>query len=68
MVQLKKLITPALSTTRELPMTESRRLLQHFVAALAYRTQKALRGAEAAATRRHSSTRSTRRSSGFTRC
>ena len=26
-------------------MTESRRLLQHFVAALAYRTQKALRGA-----------------------
>lgn len=47
MVQLKKLITPALSTTRELPMTESRRLLQHFVAALAYRTQKALRGAPA---------------------
>lgn len=26
-------------------MTESRRLLQHFLAALAYRTQKALRGA-----------------------
>ena len=26
-------------------MTESRRLLQHFIAALAYRTQKALRGA-----------------------
>lgn len=26
-------------------MTESRRLLQHFVAALAYRTQKALRDA-----------------------
>ncbi len=26
-------------------MTESRRLLQHFVAAIAYRTQKALRGA-----------------------
>jgi hypothetical protein len=29
-------------------MTESRRLLQHFLAALAYRTQKALRGAPAA--------------------
>jgi len=28
-------------------MTESRRLLQHFLAALAYRTQKALRGAPA---------------------
>ena len=27
-------------------MTESRRLLQHFLAALAYRTQKALRGAD----------------------
>ena len=26
-------------------MTESRRLLQHFLGALAYRTQKALRGA-----------------------
>jgi hypothetical protein len=26
-------------------MTESRRLLQHFLAAIAYRTQKALRGA-----------------------
>ena len=26
-------------------MTESRKLLQHFLAALAYRTQKALRGA-----------------------
>ena len=26
-------------------MTESRRLLQHFLASLAYRTQKALRGA-----------------------
>jgi hypothetical protein len=30
-----------------LKMTESRRLLQHFLAALAYRTQKALRGAPA---------------------
>ena len=29
-------------------MTESRRLLRHFLAALAYRTQKALRGAPAA--------------------
>ena len=29
-------------------MTESRRLLQHFLAALAYRTQKALRGAPGA--------------------
>ena len=29
-------------------MTESRRLLQHFLAALAYRTQKALRGAPSA--------------------
>src|SRR5262245_21978248 len=28
-------------------MTESRRLLQHFLGALAYRTQKALRGAPA---------------------
>jgi hypothetical protein len=28
-------------------VTESRRLLQHFLAALAYRTQKALRGAPA---------------------
>ena len=28
-------------------MTESRRLLRHFLAALAYRTQKALRGAPA---------------------
>ncbi|MEO8622674.1 MAG: hypothetical protein ABI625_16505 [bacterium] len=28
-------------------MNESRRLLQHFLAALAYRTQKALRGAPA---------------------
>ena len=26
-------------------MTESRRLLQHFLASLAYRTQKAVRGA-----------------------
>lgn len=30
---------------RERAMTESRRLLQHFLASLAYRTQKALRGA-----------------------
>jgi hypothetical protein len=28
-------------------MTESRQLLRHFLAALAYRTQKALRGAPA---------------------
>src|SRR5688500_19443103 len=30
---------------RVVEMTDSRRLLQHFLAALAYRTQKALRGA-----------------------
>src|SRR3954468_3665316 len=36
---------PALGGNTPLPMTESRRLLQHFLAALAYRTQKALRDA-----------------------
>jgi hypothetical protein len=36
----------ALASTRTAPrVTESRRLLAHFLAALAYRTQKALRGA-----------------------
>ena len=35
------------STMTESTMTESRRLLRHFLAALAYRTQKALRGAPA---------------------
>jgi GNAT superfamily N-acetyltransferase len=38
---------PSRDDTHEGRVTESRRLLQHFVAALAYRTQKALRGAPA---------------------